>query len=154
MEKAKAGKPEENGLGRILREGIVLGDEDGVCIKLLARESAEDAPVIHIHPSGRNSYSYEVSKDNSRIAGTLVHASPYLSNAQGTFVRLTHEQLARGDLTVPVHPADGRYCYEVYSDGTRIKSYALKHPADSRTRQAVDVLFGEDATNKFGVEMR
>lgn len=153
MEKIKAGKPEE-GLGRILREGIVLGDENGVCIKLSAHESAEDTSVIHVHPNGRNSYSYEVCRSNDEIAGTLVDISPYLSNAQGTFVRLTHEQLARGNLIVPVHSADGRYCYKVYSDGTRRKSYALKHPADSRTRQAVDVLFGEDEGNKFGAEMR
>lgn len=153
MEKAKVGKPEE-GLGRVLREGTILGDENGVCIKLSAHESAEDTS-LHVSPNGRNSYSYAVCRGNDEIAGTLVHASPYLGNTQGTFVRLTHEQLARGNLIVPVHSADGRYCYKVYSDGsTKIKSYALKHPANSGTRRTIDVLFGEDEGNKFRAEMR
>ena len=157
MENKEAGKPETSKLGRILREGTIMG-ENGFALKLSAQELVRDTLVIHTHPNGRGSYSYDVCDYATGTQGTPVHASPYIRGDEGLFVTLSREQLESGNLTVQVHVAEdgSRYFYEVYSDKTGLRADAIKPyaPHQMTGRQKVDSIFSEKPGSKFRAELR
>lgn len=141
--------------GRVLREGTILDDGNGICIRLLASEYNADSPAIYVHDKGQHTYSYEIVEGNGRIASIPIYESQLLKSIQGVFVRLSPEQLSSGGLVVPVHSSEGRYSYEVYLDGTKgPHRFHLKSDEKQRKqRSLIDCVFSDDG-NKFRAEMR